>query len=96
MAVDAPVAEITLYGMVDLDRQIAELQRDTRHRQVITVAVVVGIFASVAAGLVLPLRYPWLVPSARSLGMMGCLLVPFAICVGLGQAVYWILRWLRR
>lgn len=82
--------------MVDgLDRQIAELQRDTRHRQVITVAGVVGIFAGVACGLVLPFRYPWLVPSARSLGMLICLLMPFAICFGLGHAVYRLLRWLR-
>ena len=59
------------------------------------VAGVVGIFASVACGLMLPFRYPWLVPSARSLGMLVCLLVPFAICLGLGHAVYRLLRWLR-
>jgi len=82
--------------VADLDHQIAALQRDTRDRQAITIAVVVGIFASVAAGLLVPMRYPWLVPSARSLGMMFCLLVPFAICVGLGQVVYQILRWLHR
>jgi ABC-type uncharacterized transport system permease subunit len=79
----------------DLDRQIAALQRDTRHRQVITVAVVVGIFASVAGSLVLPYRYPWLVPSPRSPGMMLSILMPFAICYGLGHAVYRLLRWLR-
>lgn len=81
--------------VADLDRQIAALQRDTRYRQAITIAVVVGILASVATGLLAPVRYPWLVPSARSLGMMFCLLAPFAICVGLGHGVYWILRWLR-
>ena len=79
----------------DLDRRIAELQRDTAHRQVITIAVVVGIFASVGCGVLVPLRYPWFVPSARSPGLMICLLVPFAICFGLGHAVYRLLRWRR-
>ena len=79
----------------NLDRQIVELQRDTRHRQAITVAVVIGIFAGIACGLLLPLQYPWLVPSVRSPQMMICFLALFAVCVGLGHAVYRILRWLR-
>jgi hypothetical protein len=96
-ALDTATAETTLHGMVeDLDRQIAALQRDTRYRQAITASVVLGVLASVITGLVAPLRYPWLIPSARSLGMMLCLLVPFAICLGLGHAAYRLLRWLRR
>jgi hypothetical protein len=80
---------------IDLDRQIAALQRDTRHRQAITIAVVIGIFAGFAGGLVLPFRYPWLVPSVRSPGMLLCLLAPFAICAGAGYVVYRLLRWWR-
>jgi xanthine/uracil/vitamin C permease (AzgA family) len=79
----------------DLARQIASLQRDTAHRQAITVATVIGIFASVACGLFAPLRWPHAVPSAHSPGMMVCLIVPFAVCFGAGHAIYRVLRWLR-
>ena len=75
------------------DDPMLALQRDTRNRQVILWSVVIGILASVIA-------FPFLAgtfhPAAmRDTGLMGVLLLPFAICYGLGQLVYRLLRRVR-
>lgn len=69
------------------------LQRDTQNREVIVWSVVIGILASVIA-------FPFLAgafhPGAvRDTGLLGVLLLPFAICYGLGQLVYRVLRRVR-
>ena len=74
----------------DLDRRIAAFQRDVRYRQVLIVAVVVGIFAGIAGGFVLPSLLG--VGTIRDGAMLGYFVMPFAICMGLGYAVYGALR----
>jgi hypothetical protein len=61
------------------------LQRDTQNREVIVWSVVIGIVASVVL-------FPFLAAAfhpgtVRDTGLMGVLLLPFAICYGLGQLV---------
>ncbi len=75
------------------DDPMLALQRDTQNRQVILWSVVVGIMASVIA-------FPFLAGAfhpgtVRDTGLMGVLLLPFAICYGLGQLVYRVLRRVR-
>lgn len=69
------------------------LQRDTQNRQVILWSVVIGILASVVL-------FPFLAGafhpgSVRDTGLLGVLLLPFAICYGGGQLVYRVLRRVR-
>ena len=75
------------------DDPMLALQRDTQNRQVILWSVVVGIVASVIAFPLLAAAFP---PAGmRDTGLMGVLLLPFAICYGLGQLVYRLLRRVR-
>lgn len=79
----------------DLDRRIAALQRDTKDRQVLTVAVVAGIFAGIAGGFAIPYLTGVNFGTMRSGGLLVCFLAPFAICMGIGYLIYAILRRIR-
>ena len=82
--------------MSQIDALIAELQRDQRHRSVLLVAAVIGIVASSLTGLAWALSGAAAGTTGHNPGPLLLILGPFAIAMGIGYAIYGVVRWISR
>jgi hypothetical protein len=82
--------------MSQVDELIVELQRERRHRMVLVVAAVIGIVASAMTGIGFALSGMGAGAGARNPGALLFFVGPFALAMGIGYAVYGLLRWRSR
>jgi uncharacterized membrane protein YidH (DUF202 family) len=82
-------------GMTDDERWLEEFTRERRHRIVLIVAAVIGILASVALGMASALNLiSWSgTTGARNPAMLIFFVGPFMVSMGLGYAIYGLIRW---
>ena len=79
--------------MDELDMMIEDLATERRHRMVLVVAAVIGIVAGALIGLGATLGGISGGGGPRSPAMLVFYVGPFAAMMGLGYAIYGVLRW---
>jgi len=79
---------------MNLDAEIAALQRDQRHRTVLIVAAIVGIVASTLLGMAFALGGLDVhgAGGPRNPASLFFFVAPFAVSMGIGYAIYGVLR----
>ena len=82
--------------MSEVDELIVELQREQRHRMVLVVAAVIGIVASAMTGMGYALGGVAAGAGVRNPGALIFFVGPFAIAMGIGYAIYGLIRWRSR
>jgi hypothetical protein len=83
---------------MNLDAEIAALQRDQRHRMVLVVAAIIGIVASAMLGMAFALGGLDVTGAGgpRNPASLIFFIAPFAVSMAFGYAIYGILRWRAR
>jgi hypothetical protein len=79
--------------MDELDMMIEDLATERRHRMVLVVAAVIGIVAGALLGLGATLGGVSGGGGPRSPAMLVFFVGPFAVMMGIGYAIYGVLRW---
>ena len=79
--------------MEELDMMIEDLATERRHRTVLVVAAVIGIVAGALIGIGASLQGFSGAGGARNPGMLVFFIGPFMASMGIGYAIYGVLRW---
>jgi uncharacterized membrane protein YidH (DUF202 family) len=79
--------------MEELDMMIEDLATERRHRTVLVVAAVIGIVAGALIGIGASLQGFSGAGGARNPGMLVFFIAPFMASMGIGYAIYGVLRW---
>jgi hypothetical protein len=79
--------------MTNLDQMIEDLATERRHRMVLVVAAVIGIVTGALLGIASALGAMPTAGGPRNPAMLIFFVGPFAVSMGIGYAIYGLLRW---